>query len=86
MIEFKDIELYATCINNGGWITEVYNKGARKFSYNKAKKLIKKYLPKIYEELGLDYYNSWEDNTTINKKLNCFHIEHSMIDFIFKYN
>ncbi len=63
-------------------ISELAETRGRKFSYNKAKKLIKDYSPYLYNDLALDLRNPWEDNTNL-KKGSILHIVHSAIDYLF---
>ena len=57
------IEFDATCadITEDEWNRRM--KGKRPFSYNTLKKMIKQQYPMLYDELGLDFYNPWQDHT-----------------------
>lgn len=57
-------------------------KGARKASYNNVKRLIKKYLPALYEELALSYPNPYAGQTQQTE--NHYILVHSAIEYFLR--
>lgn len=57
------VEFDGTCadIDIDEW--ERRMKGRRKFSYERMKKIIKSQYPEMYDELALDLYNPWHNDT-----------------------
>lgn len=82
-MDFKIDYFLGTCSSKS--IGELAEKKGKKFSYNKAKKLIKNYSFEIYEDLSLDLMNPWDYETNIKtiKDIKYLHIVHSAIDYLF---
>ena len=65
---------------------EALKKSSKKFSYNKAKTIIAESYPDLYLQLGLTFHNPWSHDTWITKDGTYLHINHSLIDYLFKLN
>ena len=52
-------ECNCTCISAHEW--QRLMKGARRASYTRLVARIKRELPKLYQELALNFYNPWEN-------------------------
>ena len=77
--------LDCTCVDCGSiqkW-EELMN-GAKKFSYSKLKKLIKKELPELYNELDLKLFNPWENDTF--ETPTHYILTHSAVEFFIRKN
>ena len=53
-------ETDSTCVNIQTW--HKLMKGARPMSYKWLKSRIKHKIPSLYDNLGLDFYNPWEND------------------------
>lgn len=73
------MELQCTCqdITKQEW--DKLMKGRRPMSYTWLKKHIKRYLPHLYDELMLDYYNPYESATYRTKTH--YILTHSSIEY-----
>lgn len=79
MAKKKDMELQCTCqdITKQEW--DKLMKGHRPMSYQWLKRRIKRYLPHLYNELMLDYYNPYE-SATYRTKMH-YILTHSSIEY-----
>lgn len=66
-------------------IAKVAELPGRKASYKKACKAIKEQYPSIYNDLALDFYNPWEDQTKyiMHGKDKYLCLVHSQIEYLF---
>jgi len=77
------LNFIGTCVSAD--IAKIAEKHGRPSSYKNACRQIKRDYPKLYEELALNLYNPWENETNIKKIGNerILHIVYSAIDYLF---
>lgn len=71
--------LECTCIGIG---IERWNRlmeGNKPLNYEWLRKKVKKHLPELYDSLGLDYYNPYENQTRVTKTH--YILVHSSIEY-----
>ena len=78
----KNLYLECTCGDISADKNEELHKGARKVSYKNMCKLIKKFIPELYEYLCLDYFNPWHNDCVQTKEH--YILVHSQIDYFIK--
>ncbi len=73
------MELECTCadINIDEWNSKM--KHSRPINYKWLVRRIKKHLPWLYDALGLNYYNPWENDCRSNRKY--YILVHSGIEY-----
>lgn len=71
------LECNCTQISKEEW--EKKMKGSRPLSYKWLICRIKKHLPKLYYDLGLDFYNPYEEQCRVNKRY--YILVHSAIEY-----
>lgn len=76
------MELECTCMNINEDRWNELMKGKKRISYKWLVNKIKKKLPCIYEDLCLQYYNPWKDNTYSTKTH--YVLTHSAIEYFFR--
>ena len=82
-----DVEFYCDCTSKGHWINDkLIPNSCVRFSYKKALKLIKEYLPDVYDSMGLKYHNPWNNKTYRSRNGRYIVITHSMIEYVFQTN
>jgi hypothetical protein len=74
--------LECTCENIGIAKWERLMQGARKASYKKLVRLIKKEIPSLYESLCLNLYNPWENDCKQTKTH--YILVHSAIEYFIR--
>ncbi len=82
--EQKGIFLYASCSGITIKEHEKLMNGTTKANGSKIRKLIKKHLPDLAEDLGLNFYNPYESQS--RKKDGLFIYVHSAIEYFLKLN
>ena len=73
------MELECTCIGIG---IERWNRlmeGNKPLNYEWLRRKVKKHLPELYDSLGLDYYNPYENQTRVTKTH--YILVHSSIEY-----
>lgn len=82
--DVRNIEFIGTCIYPE--VAKIAEKKGVRFSYARIKKLIKKFYPKIYDDLALDFYNLWNAQTKKVYHEGTYYliITHSMIEYVFE--
>ena len=76
--------LIDTCEGSGIRKWEDYMKGTKKADATKVERLIKTYLPELYHNLALQYYNPFRCQTKRKKGLIVY--VHSSIEYFIKIN
>lgn len=59
--------LECTCIGIGIERWNRLMKGNKPLNYEWLRRKVKKHLPELYDSLGLDYYNPYENQTRVTK-------------------
>ena len=73
-------ETNCTAVNQTEW--NALMKGARKCSYKRLVRRIKKEIPQLYDSLCLDLFNPWEDDCRQTKTH--FILVHSAIEYFIR--
>ncbi len=63
----QSLEHVASCVGISQYEWDEYMKGAVKANGSKIRKLIKKFIPELYEALELDFYNPFEHHSQRTK-------------------
>jgi len=82
--EVRNIEYVGNCVDPG--IARIAETNGVRFSYDRAKKLIKRFYPSMYNELALDFYNPWCHKTKKIWYKDRYYlvIVHSMTEYVFE--
>ena len=76
------MELECTCINIGIDRWNQLMKGAKPLNYEWLKRRIKKHMPELYDALGMDFYNPYENHTRVTGTH--YILVHSSIEYFIK--
>jgi len=76
------MELECTCIGIGIDRWNQLMKGNKPLNYEWLRRKVKKHLPELYDSLGLDYYNPYENHTSVTKTH--YILVHSSIEYFIK--
>ena len=79
----EKLTLIATCIGIGQKKWDSYMENTTKASGSKIRSLIRKHLPDLYYQLGLEFYNPYESQCV--KKEGLLVYVHSSIEYFLKY-
>ena len=71
--------LKCTCIGIGIERWNRLMKGNKPLNYEWLRRKVKKHLPELYDSLGLDYYNPYENQTRVTKTH--YILVHSSIEY-----
>jgi len=71
------------CTSTSVYEWERLMKGSVKANGSKIRKLIKKFIPELYDSLGLDFYNPYESNS-VRTKTHFIYV-HSCIEYFLKF-
>ena len=71
--------LECTCIGIGIERWNRLMKGNKPLNYEWLRRKVKKHLPELYDSLGLDYYNPYENQTRVTKTH--YILVHSSIEY-----
>jgi len=77
------LELIGTCVGCEIRQWDKFMKGTTKADGRQIKKLIKKHLPELYDDLALNLYNPYESQSQKKKGLLVY--VHSMIEYFIRY-
>ena len=81
--KIKSLKFIATCVGITQKQWDSYMENTTKASGSKIRSLIKKHLPDLYHQLGLEFYNPYE--TQSRKKNGLLIYVHSSIEYFLKY-
>ena len=76
------MELECTCIGIGIDRWNQLMKGNKPLNYEWLRRKVKKHLPELYDSLGLDYYNPYENHTSVTRTH--YILVHSSIEYFIK--
>ena len=76
------MELECTCIGIGIDRWNQLMKGAKPLNYEWLKRKVKKHLPELYDNLSMDFYNPYGQQTCVTKTH--YVLVHSSIEYFIK--
>ena len=74
------LEYTCSCIDYETW--KRLMKGARRLNYEWLRRRIKKHIPTLYKQLGLEFYNPYEDKCRVTKEH--YILVHSAIEYFIR--